>query len=98
MFEFRRGVAFRVDVGDFLELERALQSNGVQRSSAQKQSVVLVREDLGQRLNGGIQLQSLLDQTGQLQQLRDEVTLLARGCTVLCHSNRQHPQRDQLRG
>src|SRR5882724_1906053 len=98
MLELRGGVAFRVDVRDLLELQRALHGNGVQRSPAQKQRVVFVREDLGKRLDGRVQFQGLLDQTGQLQQLRDQVALPRRAGAVLGQRDGQHRERSQLRG
>jgi len=68
-----------VDVGNLLQLQRALQRDGVVRAAAQEQRVLLVGELLGQRGDGRLLRQRASDFGRQLAQLADQPRLNPRG-------------------
>ena len=51
MLHLARGIAFGVDVGDFLQLQRAFQRDGIVNAASQKEeivsAVILLRQILG---------------------------------------------------
>ena len=73
-----RRIAFGVDVGDFLQLERAFERDRVVDAAAEEQEVGAVVEPLGHLLDGRRRLDRLLDDLRQLQQLLDVAADLAR--------------------
>ena len=69
VLEFAGRVGFGVDVGDFLELQRAFQGDRVMPAAAEEQRVLLVGEALGPGLDLGFELEHLVDRHRQVAQL-----------------------------
>ncbi len=66
MFHFPTRVTLRMDIADFLELESALQSHGVHRTSAQEQETRRIMEFPRNCLAGGLALENLFHQLRHL--------------------------------
>ena len=98
MLQFARGVRLGMDVGDLLELQRALHRDRVLHAAAEEQRVMLVDEMLGQAFNGAIQRQHLLDQARQLGELRHEYSLLPliEFASTPCQRDRKQRKRRKL--
>ena len=94
VLEFAGSIGFGVQVGDFLELERALHGDRVHRPAPQKQGVLLVDKLFGQFANGVVELEHLLDG------FRDAMNVLRErapvGAIALEHAGKQQ-QTQQLR-
>ena len=72
-----RGIAFGVDVADFLELQRAFQRQRIVRAAAQIQHVARLRDGVRHRLDLGIVRQRLVDRRRGLDQVADDLGFLA---------------------
>ena len=72
VLHFSGGVALRVDVADFLQLQRALKGDGKLVSAPEVEGVVGRREFLGDVLNGSITVQHLFHQAGDVVQSRHQ--------------------------
>ncbi len=99
VLEFAGGVAFGVDVGNLLELERAFQGNGVQGAAAQEQGVLLVGEVQRQLVHGVIEFEGFLDHARKFDELADQAPLPFGVTAVVAREcNRQQAQGHQLGG
>src|SRR5439155_113412 len=67
------GVALGVDIRDLLELERALEGDGVLEPAPQIEEIARVRELAGEGHDLAVQLERLLDQTRDLDEVMDAV-------------------------
>src|SRR6478736_2909072 len=76
VLEFAGRVGLGVDVGDFLELERALHRHRPVRAAAEEQRVLLVDEVFAHRPNGRVELERLADQHWQMLELAHTVGVL----------------------
>ena len=100
VLEFTGRVGLGVDVGDFLELERAFQGNRVVQATAQEQRVLTTgklfrpRDDLRLQRQHGVQCRR------QVAQVAQGVFFLrvAQMAAQFGKRQRQHVQRSQLRG
>src|ERR1700683_1132004 len=99
MFELACGIGFGMNIGDFLQLERTLHGDRIERAAAEEEGGMLVGEALGELLNHAIERESLVDERRQLNETRYKPALaLAVGAIVLGKRNHEHPQSGQLRG
>ena len=95
------GVALGVDVADLLELESALEGDGVVDAAAQEEEVVGGVEDLGKlRALGIYRTQNLLKFTGNARELVDEGEGLGvrNGAADLGEVEREEEERSELGG
>ena len=92
-------VALRVNVGDLLKLERAFQGNGVERSPAEEQRVVHIKEAFGEFSERGVQSQSFFEHIIKVVQRGDDFRF-ARGVETMASAEHERKQQqiDQLRG
>src|SRR5690242_16319352 len=99
MLHLRRGIAFRVDVGDLLELESALERDGKVHPAAEIQRVARVGVPRGELPHLGLDLEGAGHEVGQAPQLGYEslpmvdVELLTPAAEV----ESEQQQRDDLR-
>ena len=99
MFELGGRIGFGVDVRYFLELQRALHRDGMQRPAAHEQRMRFVGKTFGERADGLVQLQVFLDQVRQLKQLQHQIALVGGiAQPMLRERNDQHPESGQLGG
>ena len=99
VLHFAGRVAFGVDVGDLLQLQRAFERDGVVDAAAQVEEVGRAVEPAGDLLDLRRELQRLLEQLRQLQQ-RVDVRLRRLGgqhAARLAQTQPQQIQRDELR-
>jgi hypothetical protein len=94
------GVAFGVDVGDFLELERAFEGDGEVDAAAEVEEVAGGGEAGGELLAlGGAGAQNLFDLGGDAAELLDEATDWAgRAAAELAQLEREQEERGELGG
>ena len=93
------GIALGVDVGDFLQLERALERDRIVDAAAEIQEVAPLVEALRDLLGHRLALERLLDEQRQLRQ-RIEVRpgrVGGQRAADLAEVDREQVQRDQLR-
>src|SRR5712664_115562 len=76
MLDLGRRVPLGVDVGDLLELERALERHGEVDAAAEVQSIAGVRVSLSERPHLWLDRERALHQLWELDQLRDQLTPL----------------------
>ena len=76
MLQLTGGVGLRVDVGDLLQLQRALQTHGVIHVAADEEDGLMVEVMGGQILDVLLVLQHLLHAAGQQPQLVDEPVVI----------------------
>ncbi len=72
MLQFARGVAFGVDVAQFLELQRALERQRIGRAAAEVEDVAGAGDRMRELLGGGLELQRLGEEAGRRDELADE--------------------------
>ncbi|MCY1310158.1 hypothetical protein D9M70_603250 [compost metagenome] len=89
-----------MDVGDFLKLERAFHRHRELRTTAKEQGVVLLGEQFGDFLHGGVHRQCLSEASRQATQLFDQGRFDARRqrAANLTQRQGQQQQANQLRG
>src|SRR4029077_21056473 len=87
--------ALGVDVGELLELERALQRDGVLQATPEVEEVRRVRQVPGQPGDLAVEVERLLDQAWDLDQVRDA---LAKVLGVDGASQPTEPEREQIAG
>ena len=98
MFEFAGGIPFRVDVGDFLQLQRTFECNRKQRTAPEKQRMAPVHELFSELGGTEIEAQRIVDDGGESMQRRDQLCLaFGRETMAPCEQDRQQTQVDQLR-
>ncbi len=76
MFKLAGRVGFRVDVRNFLELERTLHRHGILHTATEEQRVVFINKVLRQRFDRFVECQRFFNQARKLRELSDEVVLL----------------------
>src|SRR3569623_1348601 len=97
MLEFAGGIGLGVDVGDLFQFERAFHGDGILRTPAEEQGVVLVGEILGELLDLAVERERLLDPARNGDELFHEIGF-GRGREVMTATehDHQHEQRYQL--
>ena len=100
MFHFRRGKPFRVDIGDFFELERPFQRGRVVVPAAQVNEVVGIGENAGQFFHLRRRFQHLADGVRQRQQCAGHFMVigLVYGAAQFPDEQRQHGHHRHLAG
>ena len=100
VLHFAGRIALRVDVRNFLQLERALECDRVVDATTQVQEITMVLQLLRQRLDLTVRLQGLLDANGQLLEFPDQFpsTLGRERAPRLPDRNCEQVQRHQLAG
>ena len=84
VLQFARRIGFRVNVGNFLQLQRPLHRDRVERAAAQEQGVALLGEALREPVNDRVELERSLDERGELDEARNETSLpLSVGAVML---------------
>src|SRR5881397_3488639 len=89
------GVALGVDVRDLLQLQRALEGDGVLDAAAEIEEVGGVAEMAGQGGDLGVELQRLLDQARDLHQVPDALAHVLGGDRIALPAE---PQAKQVHG
>ena len=100
VLELASRIRFGVDIGNLLELERALQCDRVMQTATQEQSVLLGREFVRPSRDLRFEVERVLHATGQVAQ-RFEKFVLFRGIKPTLQLGQragQREQRDQLGG
>jgi hypothetical protein len=100
VFHLAGGVSFGVDVGDLLELERALQRNGEVDAAAQEEEILGAEQEPDQLvIDGGVRehLLQFLGQAEQLMRQAARIRLIER-LADLAQVHGQQEQGRQLRG
>ncbi len=72
MLQFARGIAFGVDVAQFLELQRALERQRIGRAAAEVEDVARARDRMRELLGGRFELKRLGEEAGRRDKLADE--------------------------
>ena len=100
VLELARSVALGVDVGDFLELQRALERDGIARPAAEIEHVERLREGLRQLLDLRLETQRLGHQPRQLDQRRHKLgfILLRQNLPVAARLDGERRQHRELAG
>src|SRR4026209_2542675 len=78
LLQLPRGITFGMDVGNFLELERALKRDGIGRASAEIKHVLGLGEIARQTLYLGLQPKRLRHVSRHLDHSANEITLVLR--------------------
>src|SRR6185295_249380 len=74
-----RRVAFGMDVGDFLQLERAFERDRVRRAAAEIEHIAAMRERMRKRLDARLERECLGHQARNLDQRTDQLALVILG-------------------
>ena len=82
MLQLTGRIALRVDIGELLELQGALQGHRIHQASAEEQGVVAVGKLLSQGRDAAVQRQGLFDLVRQLAQVGDQLGLERRDHAV----------------
>ena len=100
MFHLARRITFGVDVGDFLQLQRAFERDGEMNAAAQVQEIRRARQLLGQLVVDMVVPQDIFHLARQVRQLLHQ--MLGGGfiqhLALLAQVHRQQEQRRQLAG
>ncbi len=96
VLQFARCVGFRVDVGNFLELERPFQGNGIVHAAAEEQGVALVGKTRGPVLDLRFDPQGVLQRHRQMPQCGNHLALAFAG-QLISHFRQGHGQQHQRR-
>lgn len=100
VFHLGCGVAFGVDVGDFLELECAFEGDGVVVAAAEVDEVACVGEHLGELVDAGVVLECPFHLLGYFVEFVDEHVVHVGGEGVLDFGDgeAEHDEGDDLSG
>src|SRR5882672_1239809 len=92
VLEFTSGIRLRMDIGNFLELERAFHGDRPHGTTAKEQRVILLREVFREQAQLAVHFQHLFDGDRGMKQMADEFRLARRREPALSPEHESHEQ------